>query len=80
MFGAVTDAVLAAERRLGRRLVRDLEIGELSGEPVEAMPAEECPHLVEFTTEHVMKPGCSFADTFDFGLDLLPEGLESACA
>ncbi len=56
------------------------EIGEFAGELVEAMRADEYPHLVEFTTEHVMKPGYSFANTFEFGLDLLLDGLVSASA
>ncbi len=33
------------------------------------------PHLVEFSTEHIMKPGYDFGAEFEFGLDLVLEGL-----
>lgn len=38
--------------------------------------AEAAPHLVELATEHVLQPGYSFADEFDFGLDLILDALE----
>ncbi|MEU1730182.1 TetR/AcrR family transcriptional regulator [Streptosporangium sp. NPDC020145] len=37
--------------------------------------AEGYPHLVEMATEHVLKPGYDFGDEFDFGLDLILDGL-----
>jgi AcrR family transcriptional regulator len=33
------------------------------------------PHLVEFSTEHVLKPGYDFGLEFEFGLDLVLDGL-----
>jgi AcrR family transcriptional regulator len=36
------------------------------------------PHLAEIATEHVMKPGYSYADEFEYGLDLILAGLERA--
>jgi AcrR family transcriptional regulator len=33
------------------------------------------PHLVEIATEHVLKPGYDFGDEFDFGLNLILDGL-----
>jgi AcrR family transcriptional regulator len=36
----------------------------------------DLPHLAEIATEHVMKPGYSYAAEFEFGLDLLLDGLE----
>ncbi len=33
------------------------------------------PHLAEMATEHVMRPGYSYAAEFEYGLDLLLEGL-----
>ncbi|MCW2656564.1 MAG: transcriptional regulator, TetR family, partial [Jatrophihabitans sp.] len=36
---------------------------------------DEYPHLVEFTTEHVMRPGYNFGDEFDFGLTLILDAL-----
>jgi AcrR family transcriptional regulator len=43
-------------------------------------PAEEYPHLAELTTEHVLQPGYDYGDEFDFGLDLILDGLERARA
>ncbi len=36
----------------------------------------EYPHFVEFAREHVLQPGYDFGAEFDFGLDLVLEGLE----
>ncbi len=35
-------------------------------------------NLAEFTAKHVAKPGYSFGVSFEFGLDLLLDGLEAA--
>ena len=45
---------------------------------VDPLPHDELPYLVEFTTEHVLSPGYSFGASFEFGLDLLLGGIESA--
>jgi AcrR family transcriptional regulator len=45
-------------------------------EPIMAlMAAGEYPHLVEFAEKHALLPGYDFGDEFDFGLDLLLDGL-----
>jgi AcrR family transcriptional regulator len=44
----------------------------------EHLPAGAFPHLVELTTEHVLKPGYSYANEFPFGLELILDGLERA--
>jgi AcrR family transcriptional regulator len=36
----------------------------------------EYPHLAEMITEHAMKPGYDYAKEFEFGLDLILDGLE----
>lgn len=41
-------------------------------------PAEEYPHLAELTFEHVLRPGYDFGDSFEFGLDLIIDGLDRA--
>jgi AcrR family transcriptional regulator len=41
-------------------------------------PAEQYPYLAELTVDHVLKPGYSFGDSFEFGLDLIIEGLSRA--
>ncbi len=45
-----------------------------------AMPVGEYPHLAEFTIEHVLRPGYDFGREFDFGLDLILDGLEAVAA
>jgi AcrR family transcriptional regulator len=47
---------------------------------LQQFPTEEYPHLTELTTEHVLRPGYRYADEFGFGLDLVLDGLERACA
>ncbi|CRK57736.1 probable transcriptional regulator, TetR family [Alloactinosynnema sp. L-07] len=42
------------------------------------LPAAEYPHLTELTVNHVLRPGYAFGDEFDFGLDLILDGLERA--
>jgi AcrR family transcriptional regulator len=39
---------------------------------------EAYPHLVEFSTEHILKPGYDFGEEFEFGLDLILDGLAAA--
>jgi AcrR family transcriptional regulator len=38
--------------------------------------AGEYPHLAEMIVEHAMKPGYDYAEEFEFGLDLILDGLE----
>ncbi|MGY1832916.1 TetR/AcrR family transcriptional regulator [Geodermatophilus sp. SYSU D01180] len=38
--------------------------------------AESYPHLAEFTTEHVLRPGYDYGAEFGYGLDLVLDGLE----
>ncbi len=39
---------------------------------------DEYPHLAELTLEHVLQPGYDYGDEFEFGLDLILDGLERA--
>jgi AcrR family transcriptional regulator len=39
---------------------------------------DEYPHLTELAVEHVLQPGYSYGDEFEFGLDLVLDGLERA--
>ena len=58
------------------------ETGEETAELAEAImgrfPAGEYPHLVELTVEHVLRPGYDYGEEFEFGLDLILDGLERA--
>lgn len=39
-------------------------------------PTGEYPHLTELATEHVLQPGYDYGNEFEFGLDLILDGLE----
>ena len=43
---------------------------------LEPFPTEAYPNLVAFVEGHVMKPGYDFADEFEYGLDLILDGLK----
>ena len=48
------------------------------GRQMAAAWEDRLPHLARFTVEHVLQPGYRFADSFDFGLDLILDGIEHA--
>lgn len=54
------------------------EMVDLADQMARAFPAGAYTHLADFTTQHVLQPGYSFEVSFDFGLNLLLEGLETA--
>ena len=39
---------------------------------------DEYPHLTELTLDHVLQPGYDYGNEFEFGLDLILDGLEKA--
>ncbi|MEY9215315.1 TetR/AcrR family transcriptional regulator [Thermobifida halotolerans] len=39
-------------------------------------PSERYPHLAEMVTEHALRPGYDYGDEFEFGLDLILDGLQ----
>ena len=54
------------------------------GDAVEGFLAQfqpgEYPNLVEMATEHILKPGYDYGNEFDFGLELILDGLEQHLA
>ena len=68
---ALEEASLPFETAEETQEVAEQILGELS--------PGEYPHLTELAVEHVLRPGYSFADEFEFGLDLILGGLERAC-
>jgi AcrR family transcriptional regulator len=50
-------------------------VAEIADSMMRRYAADAYPHLVEFTTEHVIRPGYDFGDEFPFGLDLVLDGL-----
>jgi AcrR family transcriptional regulator len=54
------------------------QTSELAQAIVAQFPADEYPHLAEFTFEHVLRPGYDYGSEYEFGLDLILDGLEKA--
>lgn len=51
------------------------QAAEVADTIMRGFPGARYRYLAEFATEHVMKPGYSYAAEFEFGLDLLLDGL-----
>ena len=54
------------------------DIVEVAEDMLRPFPAGAYPNLTEFITDHAMKPGYDYADEFEYGLDLILDGLEAA--
>ncbi len=54
------------------------EFARLAHAMAARLPADEYPHLAELTFDHVLQPGYDYAAEYEFGLDLLLDGLETA--
>ncbi len=54
------------------------EIAVVAHDMLRPFPADEYPNLVAFLSEHVMKPGYDYGDEFEYGLDLILDGLSRA--
>jgi len=54
------------------------DIAEMAESMLEPFPAGEYPNLADFITEHAMQPGYDYADEFEYGLDVILDGLERA--
>lgn len=52
------------------------DVAEVSEMMLAQFPAGDYPHLTEAMVEQVGKPGYDYADEFEFGLDLILDGLE----
>ena len=53
------------------------KVAEVAGNIMREMPAGEYPYLKEMAVDHAMKPGYDYGDEFEFGLDLLLDGLNT---
>ena len=51
------------------------ETVELANAIIDGFAPDEYPHLTELTVEHVLQPGYDYGDEFEFGLDLILDGL-----
>ncbi len=54
------------------------EMYDLAESVIDIMPTDEYPHLMELTTKHVLQPGYDFGNEFEFGLNLILDGLENS--
>jgi len=54
------------------------EVVEVADGFLRQFPADAYPHLAELTIQHVLRPGYDYADEFEFGLDLILDGLGRA--
>ena len=51
------------------------EVADMAQTMLEPFPMDAYPNLVAFITEHAMQPGYDYANEFDYGLDLVLDGL-----
>jgi AcrR family transcriptional regulator len=51
---------------------------EVAGQIMEQFPTAAYPYLAELTIKHVLQPGYNYGDEFEFGLDLVLDGLGRA--
>ena len=53
------------------------DMAEMADAMLAPFPADEYPNLVAFITDHAMQPGYDFAGEFEYGLDIVLDGLEA---
>jgi hypothetical protein len=56
------------------------EVVEVAQTMLQPFPVYEYPNLVAFITDHAMKPGYDYEDEFEYGLDVILDGLERVLA
>ena len=54
------------------------EVADVAQTMLEPFPLDAYPNLVAFITEHAMKPGYDYGDEFEYGLDVILDGLRRA--
>lgn len=52
------------------------DLGDMAGNMLEDMPADEFPHLTEMIVEHAMQPGYAYGDEFEIGLEVVLDGVD----
>src|SRR2546426_1475106 len=57
---------------------RNSEIAEVAGNIMEGFRPGEYPHLAEMAVDRAMKPGYNYGDEFEYGLDLVLDGIQRA--
>jgi AcrR family transcriptional regulator len=59
---------------------RSEHLADVAAAMLEPFPVHEYPNLVEFLEEHVIKPGYDYEDEFEYGLEVVLDGLERMLA
>jgi AcrR family transcriptional regulator len=54
------------------------EVAVVAQDMLQPLPVNEYPNLGEFITEHAMKPGYEHGGEFEYGLDVILDGLDRA--
>jgi AcrR family transcriptional regulator len=52
------------------------DVAEVAQGMLQPFPPDEYPNLLEMLTEHVMQPGYDYVDEFEYGLDVILDGLQ----
>jgi hypothetical protein len=52
------------------------QVAEVGQDILRQLPADEYPYLAEMIVDHAMQPGYDYAEEFEFGLNLILDGLE----
>ena len=50
-------------------------VAEVAEAMIQHQPLDDYPHLAEFSSEHILKPDYDFGSEFQFGLDVILDGL-----
>ena len=52
------------------------ELAAVAAGMLETIPREQFPHFVEMVVDHALQPGYSYQEEFEYGLDLILDGIE----
>lgn len=52
------------------------DVANIAENILRELPATEYPHFAEMIVEHALKPGYDYGEEFEFGLDLILDGLD----
>jgi hypothetical protein len=55
-------------------------VGDVAEPIMENFSTDEYPHLVQMATDYYLQPGYSFGDEFEWGLELILDGLAKSAA
>ncbi|MGH8828047.1 MAG: TetR/AcrR family transcriptional regulator [Jiangellaceae bacterium] len=56
------------------------DLAEVAEQILGHLQADEYPHLTEIAVEHALQPGYDYGNEYEFGLDLILDGLDRALA